>query len=259
MRIHHTLVRLYPQAFRERWGEQALADETRAAGWRAWPGLLLGIADIWLHPALWPADSRLERRERAATLAVTAALTSAALGHFAAEQGAPLAALPGSRLPGTGSLLLLLAGLALVAPVPRLTLAAVAVLARAARRLALPAALAAAAIAAAHLGAPRLADTPWRFAVLGLWWGAVALGTVRICRTIGALTTPVIFAPRRARLRLGLALLSAGATLAGAQVLRSALCSAHPDLLTAAAGAGLLLPAWALAATLHDLRTLPAG
>lgn len=92
------LVRLYPAAFRDRWGE-AMVEEVRAAGWRGWSDALRGAADLWLHPVLWPvaprtveggptesgptdvrsAGIRDRRLGRAATLGVAMALFTALL------------------------------------------------------------------------------------------------------------------------------------------------------------------------------------
>ncbi|WP_329571604.1 hypothetical protein [Kitasatospora sp. NBC_01266] len=257
MRLHQLLVRLYPGAFRERWGE-ALEAETRAAGWRSWPGLVLTMADLWLHPLLWPADSRLQRGQRAATLAVAAALVSAGLGQLAAEQGAPLTARIGGHWPATAWLALLVLGLLLVAPLPRLTGTTALLLAEVAvRRLTGPALLGAGALAAAHLGPSALAPCPWRDAVLAARWGAIATGGVQGCRILASLTAPVLVAPRSGRLRLGLGTLAAATTLAGALVLGCAATHPHPGPLAVAAGAALLLPAWTLARTLRDLRSVP--
>ncbi|MDH6121658.1 hypothetical protein [Kitasatospora sp. GAS204B] len=257
MRPHQLLVRLYPGAFRERWGE-ALEAETRAAGWRSWPGLILTMADLWLHPLLWPADSRLQRGQRAATLGVAAVLASAGLGRLAAEQGVPLTVRPSGHWPATACLTLLMLGLALVAPLPRLTGSTALLLAEVVvRRLGGPALLGAGALAAAHLAPGSLAATPWRYAVPTAWWGAIAIGAVQCCRVLASLTAPVLLAPGSGRLRLGLGTLAAATTLAGALVLGSATTHPHPGALAIAAGAALLIPAWTLARTVRDLRSVP--
>ncbi|WP_439654436.1 hypothetical protein, partial [Streptacidiphilus neutrinimicus] len=151
MSVPERLVRLYPAAVRERWGE-GLVDDARAGGWRAWPDLLRGVADMWLHPVVWPAESRAQRLGRATTLGVAVALFTLLLGHAAGEQGAPLASAPGGpwlvRLCGA----LVLGGAVLAAPRPTLSRAAAsALLRRAVRLLAVPVLSAAAVVALARV------------------------------------------------------------------------------------------------------------
>jgi hypothetical protein len=83
------LVRLYPDPFRERWGS-AMEIEVRTTGWRSWPKLAVSIADMWLHPTVWPADSRAQRQLRAVTMAITSAAACWFLTHAVTELGTPL-------------------------------------------------------------------------------------------------------------------------------------------------------------------------
>ncbi|WP_328617093.1 hypothetical protein OHS18_12590 [Amycolatopsis sp. NBC_00355] len=44
--------------------------EVRTSGPRSWPNLLAGVADMWLHPAAWPARSAAQRQARVVAMAV---------------------------------------------------------------------------------------------------------------------------------------------------------------------------------------------
>ncbi|MBV6700448.1 hypothetical protein [Kitasatospora aureofaciens] len=246
------LVRLYPAAFRERWGAD-LADEMRAAGWKAWPGLLAGIADMWLHPTVWPADSRTQRRERAAVLALAVALATGYVGNLATEQGARFTTAPGGQWTGPATTALLLLGLALVAPRPRLDGAALrALFGTAVRRLAAPVAAGAGLVALAHSAAgAAIGASDWRYAALACWWAALAVAAVQACRTVADAGRAMV-APRPGRLRAGLASLAAAGVLAGGTLLAT-----WPDGHPAAAlagGAGLVLLTWPASAALKDLK-----
>ncbi|MFI9362804.1 hypothetical protein ACIG5E_17375 [Kitasatospora sp. NPDC053057] len=252
------LFRLYPAPMRERWGEELaeeMAREVRAAGWRAWPGLLTAIADLWLHPAVWPAEHRSERRDRAAVLAVAVALATGFVGTLAAEQGARQTAAPGGAWVAPLGQVLLLVGLALVTPLPRRDPAALrALLATAARRLTAPALAGAAVVALAH-SAPgsALAAGDYRFAAVACWWTVLAVGALQTCRTVASPAgRRALGTPHPARLRLGLGALTAAGVLAGAALLATR--TAGHAAVAAAAGILLVLLAWPLAATLRDLR-----
>ncbi|MEZ0094914.1 hypothetical protein [Streptacidiphilus sp. EB129] len=258
MRLHRGLVRLYPAAFRDRWGA-ALVEEAQAAGWRAWPNLLAGIADMWLHPAVWPAESRAQRRERAAALAITVAVLAGLFGYVAGEQGVPLSSAPGGGWTGKACTVLLLLGLALVAPLPRPTRAAVTVLlARAVRRLGGPAVLVAGLVAAMHLAPREVAAAPWHGLVVAYWWTVLAVGAVQLSRIFAGLGGTVIVAPRSGRLLAGMWSLTATSVLVGSIVLGTSAARPAPDRIAVAAGAALVLLAWALTTTLRDLRSVTA-
>ncbi|MCC9309534.1 hypothetical protein LN042_21050 [Kitasatospora sp. RB6PN24] len=254
MTTHRGLVRLYPAAFRDRWGP-GLEDDARAAGWKGWPSLLAGIADMWLHPAIWPADSRAQRRERVATLGVTATMVAVLLARAATARGVPLVAVPGGALVLWPCTALLLLGLGLVAPLPRLSRPAVtAVLGRAVRRLAGPVVVGAAMVAAAHRYAAVLAGGFRHQLMLTGYWGLLVVGAVQACRVVAGLGVKVVVAPRVWRLRLGIASLTAASALTGSVALAVGLARPQADRPAIAAGGALVLLAWALAATLRDLR-----
>lgn len=249
------LVRLYPQAFRERWGEM-VEDEARGAGWRSWPNLAAGIADMWLHPAHWPADSPAQRQRRVATMGITVALAAWFLSHVAAEQGDALPS-AGVRTAVTHvCTALLLLGLALVAPRPRPTLEAAAILLRwALRRLAAPTTVGTAAVLLVHSGIDTSPPT-LRAAVLAAWWIALGLGAIQIPRIFTGVGAEAVTAPPTGRLRAGVWTLAAASATGGAAVLGASLSDGF-HLLGAAVGTGLLLLTAVCAGTLRDLRELP--
>ncbi|MCO6006904.1 hypothetical protein NE236_18105 [Actinoallomurus purpureus] len=250
------LVRLYPAAFRSRWGP-ALEHEIRAGGWRAWPNLLAGIADMWLHPVVWPAESRAQRCRRAATMAVAVSAVCWFVTHAVMELHAPLSARIAGSWPMSVCSLLMLLGLALVAPRPRMTrIAMIAVVRCAAARFAVPVTLGAGAVVCVHTGASAAAPTPLRPALFACWWTALALAAIQSCRIIAALGQAVVVPPRPGNLRLGLWILAAAVTAPGPILLRASTTNGHLDLLSAVSGAGLLVLAPAFAGTLRDVRHL---
>ncbi|KAA2255931.1 hypothetical protein F0L68_27465 [Solihabitans fulvus] len=257
MTIAGRLVRLYPASFRDRWGH-AVATESAATGWRSWPNLAASIVDLWLHPAIWPAESRAQRRGRAAVLAAAVAAAVWYLAHLAQELDTPLhaGAARSAALSGCGGLTLV--GLLLVAPRPRLTItAARTALHRLAGKLAVPVVLGAAVVAAAHRD-PGLIAAPLRLVLLGCWWLALALAAIQGCRAVAGLGADVLAPPRAGRLRLGIWALAAAAVIAGSVILGFAVSGAELDPLAAAVGAGLLLLTWAFVGTLRDLRDVAA-
>ncbi|MGA5822446.1 hypothetical protein ACPC54_31850 [Kitasatospora sp. NPDC094028] len=255
--IARSLVRLYPDAFRERWGAM-VEDEARGAGWKSWPNLLAGIADMWLHPALWPADSPAQRQRRVATMGITVALAAWFLNHLAAEQAdaLPSTAADARTAITHGSTLLLLLGLALVAPRPRPTVEAALLLLRwALRRLALPTAVGTAVVLVVHSGIDTAPPT-LRVAVLAGWWIALALGAIQIPRIFTGVGAEAVVPPPTRRLRAGVWTLAAASATGGAALLGSAVTDGlHP--LAAAVGLGLLLLTAVCTGTLRDLRDLP--
>lgn len=280
MSVRQGLVRLYPAAFRDRWGASMEADhgcdrglDRRAdhgldheagrrtaggsAGWRAWVSLLAGAADMWLHPVIWPADRRAQRRERAAVLALAVAALVGLLGHAAGELGVPLRTAPGGVWIARASAVLLLLGLVLVAPLPRPTrAAATALLGRAVRRLLPPLVAVVAFVAVAHRYGPVIAARPWRLVAVAGWWAALAAMGVQACRVLAGLGGTAVRPPRPRRLRLGLWGLTAASVLAGSTELASAIARQGVDGIGFAAGAALVAVAWAPAATLRDLRSV---
>ncbi|MFC0039184.1 hypothetical protein [Actinomadura rayongensis] len=249
------LAALYPPPVRERWGP-GLEDEIRAAGRRSWPDALLRAADLWLHPAVWPARSPAERRLRASAMAVTVTALCWFVTHVATETDDALGG-TGRSAALTASTLGMAAGLALIVPLPRP--AALAAFARHATvRGAPPAALAALAVAVVHTSGPTAGHTAgvpgWaRGAVLACWWTALALGALQCCRLVTVLGADAVVAPRPARLRLGVLVLLA-ATAADAGAVLAHVAGAGPDPSAALAGAALALLAPLLLTPLRDLR-----
>ncbi|HEX3781476.1 MAG TPA: hypothetical protein VHX38_17590 [Pseudonocardiaceae bacterium] len=251
MSVASGLVRLYPSALRARWG-QDLVEEANAAGWKSWPNLLVGIADAWLHPAIWPADSRVRRGGRSAAMAVLITVAGWLLAHLTTSSGARSFA---DLLNGCAALLCL--GLLLVAPLPRLNLRAIGrLLVESIRGLALPVLLAAGAVLFVHLHVGVVTGPLLRATVLGCWWGSWALGIVQGTRIIARLGPDLVLPPRPARLRLGIGVLTATTAGAGTTVLGFALTQDRPGPLPAVLAVVLLLSAVASGATLRDLRQL---
>lgn len=257
MSFTRRLVRLYPGCLRDRWGPD-LEAEARVQGWRSWPNLVVHLLDMWLHPVVWPATSGTQRRGRAAVLSIAVALAGWWWGYVLDEQGEPLSpAVAHSWLPRVWDLLLL-AGLALVAPCPRPTVRVViTVCRRASRRLAPPVLLAAAVLAGVHLGAAKLPPLA-RHAVLACWWVALAMGVVGVCQVVARLGTDVAAPPRAPRLRVGLGLLAAAFVTDGLTVLGVALVRGGLGPPAALLTGGLVLLTITCAVTLRDLRIVPA-
>ncbi|GAB2725546.1 hypothetical protein [Kitasatospora kifunensis] len=258
--VARSLVRLYPDAFRERWGSLA-EDEARGAGWKSWPNLIAGIVDMWLHPAVWPADSPAQRQRRVATMGITVALAAWFLGHLAAEQAGPLPAdgLRNGVMHGCTTLLLL--GIALVAPRPRPTLgAAITLLGWAVRRLAAPTLLGTAAVVLVHSGVSANASPPTLCtAVLAAWWIALGLGAIQIPRIFTGVGADAVVPPGTGRLRAGVWTLAGASATGGATIFGASVTADGFHLLGAAIGASLLLLTAVCAGTLRDLRDLPSA
>ncbi|MDH6708238.1 hypothetical protein P3T27_004977 [Kitasatospora sp. MAA19] len=255
--VARSLVRLYPDAFRERWGA-LVEEEAHGAGWKSWPDLIAGIAHMWLHPAVWPADSPAQRQRRVATMGITVALAACFLSHLVAEQGGPLPADGVRKGIMHGCTTLLLLGIALVAPRPRPTLGAATTLLRwAVRRLAVPTALGATVVALVHGGVDATASPPTlRTAVLAGWWIALGLGAIQIPRIFTGVGADAVVPPHPGRLRLGVWTLAAASATGGATILGASLAADGLHLLGAAVGVGLLLLTAVCAGTLRDLRDL---
>ncbi|MFJ9773894.1 hypothetical protein ACIRVF_22075 [Kitasatospora sp. NPDC101157] len=257
--VIRSLVRLYPDAFRERWGAM-VEDEARGAGWKSWPNLIAGIVDMWLHPAHWPADSPAQRQRRVATMGITVALAAWFLSHLAAEQAGPLPA-DGVREQVThGCTTLLLLGIALVAPRPRPTLrAAITLLGWALRRLAVPAVLGAGVIVLVHGGVEADASPPTLCAVvLAAWWISLGLGAIQIPRIFTGVGADAVVPPGTSRLRVGVWTLAGASASGGATILGLSLTADGFHPLGAGIGVGLLLLTAVCAGTLRDLRDLPS-
>jgi hypothetical protein len=136
--VARTLVSLYPRPFKEHWGA-ALEGDAQAAGWRCWPNVLVSLLGMWVHPAIWPAASRSQRRLRAANLAVAVTAVGWLVGHAVVEvtTSVPRGLAHSWILSACDGLTFF--GFALILPFPRLTRRAVTELVdRAARLLAVP-------------------------------------------------------------------------------------------------------------------------
>lgn len=239
MSVPAALLRLYPSAFRERWGEDLRAD-AEAEGWRSWPNLLTGAADMWLHPALWPVAWPAQRNSRTAAMAILVTVACWLVAHLTTEPGAHAYAL---ALDGCGVLLAL--GLALLTPLPRWH-AVGALFVLSVRMLAPPVLLAAAAVVAANssLAVPHLP-------VLLAWWGSWVLGTIQGCRIVAGLGPDLVVPPALSRTQLGIAVLTgSSAAAAGAIVVFAA---AHPAPLPALFGIVAALSALACGTARRDL------
>jgi hypothetical protein len=248
------LVRLYPAAFRQRWGAD-LEIELQQAGRTAWLNLLVGIAAMWLRPATWPADSPVQRHQRMVTTAV--ALTAAC--WFAAHAAAELDTVADTWIMNACGALTA-SGLALLAPYPPLTFDAIArLLAHAARRLAVPAALGGIVSAAVHTGAYDAAPVSLRPVFFACWWTALAMGAFQSCRIVAYLGTVAAVLPSARRLRLGLWTLTAAGVLPAPILLGAGMTGPHPHLLSIASGTALLILLPAFTSTLRDLRGLPSA
>ncbi|MET8849811.1 hypothetical protein [Amycolatopsis sp. NPDC004625] len=202
------LVRLYPRAFRERWGAD-LAEEIRAQP-RSWPNVLVNAVGMWLHPAAWPARSAAQRRARVAAMAVMVTGIGWFVAHLAVED----------TLPGVldGCAVAVVAGLLLVAPRPALAAGR-----RLALRLVAPAAVCIAVVAVVH-GTDGSFAPPLRLALLWSWWGSWALAVIQAGRTVAELRVT----PNPRAFRLGIRLLAASAATIGAAQLAAAATGPAP-------------------------------
>jgi hypothetical protein len=212
---------------------------------------VVGILDMWLHPALWPAESRELRRTRVAAMAIAVTVAGWFVAHFTTEQGsAGYAKVLDACAVGV------VLGLILAAPRPRMSWRAlVAVIRHAVRQLAVPAILGAAALQAAHSGL----TVPVRLVVLTLWWTMWALAVVQSCRILVHLEADLFVPPKPARSQLGIGVLAATTATAAATILVFAVSGAHSHVLAAVTGIGVLGATAVVAAALHDLRHVPPG
>ncbi|GAA1281244.1 hypothetical protein Psi02_36930 [Planotetraspora silvatica] len=253
------LIRLYPAAFRQRWGAD-LELEVQHAGRAAWANLAVSVAGMWLRPAIWPVDSPVQRRQRMATMAVVLAAACWFLTHAAMELDAPRSLAGAHTWPMNACAIVMMLGLVLVVPRPRPTLdAALTLLHRAACGFAVPAILTAVVTAAVQTGAYTAAPALLRPILLICWWTALALGAIQSCRIVASLGAATAVPPSPARLRLGLWCLAAAGTLPGLILLGTSVSSEQPHLLSAASGASLLVLSPAFVGTLRDLRRLSSG
>jgi hypothetical protein len=249
------LVRLYPASLRSRWGA-GLEDEAGAAGWRRLPNLLVGALDMWVHPVVWPADSAAQRRSRAAALVFVAGLSGWLLGHIAVEDSL----LPPDVVHSWAadlSDLLVLAGLVLVVPWPRLSAKAMVRLgAQVLRRLAAPVLIGGAVFVTANMSA-ELSPT-LRVTLLIGWWLALVLGAVQVCSVVAGLDPDDVVAPRLGRLWWGIGVVAAALAVGSGVVLWSTVVDGVTGLLPTVLGGALLVLTVLCGWTLRDLYTIAA-
>lgn len=246
------LLRLYPAAFRKRWGA-ALEADASAMGSRSWPGLLASAADLWLHPVVWPAESASQRRHRVAATAFTLTLATWLVGRAGTANDPRLTWRAHRALNVTECAALMLLGVVMIMPMPRPTAQAVtALLRRSVKALSVPALLFAAELAFVHAFHPAAHSVTRQF-VTASYWFTLALSAAQAARIVGTISTSAITAPRPARLRLGIAILAVGSALTTWISLNSTVAAPGFDTVSAAAGACvLLLTAWFLS-LLRDL------
>lgn len=249
--VGRALVGLYPQAFRERWGHE-LAGEAERAGWRGWPRLVLAIAGMWLHPAVWPAASFAERRRRVAALAVVVTAVGWLTAHAVLElTGAVPRALAHSWLLTVCELTTFL-GFLLAVPIPRLRRTSIVHLVRtAAKRLALPLVLGAVIVFTVNDGIA--VGAVIRSVVVAGWWLTLALGAWQAVRTIADVDLADVAVPSSRRLGLGLWLAAGGLTASGLTILMPSLVGNGDRIAGVVGGAVLLILAAAVNGTVRDL------
>jgi hypothetical protein len=256
MKLTRSLIRMYPAPFRERYGA-AIEDEAAARGWRAWPNLLVGAVDMWLHPSVWPADSTAQRLHRAITMAAATAASSWYVGHLVTERANDVS-LPERAFTLCGLLMAL--GFALTVPRPRWNIAALAALVRlAAGRLVAPAALAVLVIAALQAHPHALFTDSGKRLLLALWWAAQGLFLVQGCRFVAGLDEELTRPPSRRRLHAGMSVLAAAGLLAGGLLIGFAIRASDIQPLDLAGGLCLLLLTVGPVVTARDVRSLPVG
>ncbi|MFD7154166.1 hypothetical protein ACFV9C_06200 [Kribbella sp. NPDC059898] len=219
--------------------------EVERVGWRGMPQLVWAVAGMWLHPAIWPADSMVERRRRVAALGVVVTAAGWLTAHAVLElTGAVPRGLAHSwRLTACDTLTFL--GFLLALPVPRLrSVVRLAVLA--VRRIALPVGIGAAVVFVVHrdLAVPALV----KLAVVAAWWLALMMVAGQVIRTVADVDLAAVAVPSPRRLRLGLWTTAAG--LAGSGL---TLLTASGNLTGVLAGATILTLAAAVNGTVHDL------
>ncbi|MGZ0147732.1 hypothetical protein ACXJJ3_11740 [Kribbella sp. WER1] len=244
------LVRLYPRVFRERWGAE-LAGEVDRGGWRGVPRLVWAIGGMWLHPAIWPADSGAERRRRVAALAVVVTAAGWLTAHAVLElTGAVPRGLARSWILTVFDTMTFV-GFLLALPIPRLrSVVQLAVLA--ARRIALPVAIGAGVVAAVHseLAVP----TVVKLAVVAAWWVALMMVAGQVIRTVADVDLAAVALPGPGRLRVGLWTTAAGLAGSGLTIL-----TASGNLPGVLGGATVLALAAAVNGTVHDLAEVRTG
>jgi hypothetical protein len=245
------LVRLYPRAFRDRWGEELIA-EVGNDGWRLVPA----VVGMWLHPAVWPAASMVERRRRVAALAVIVSAAGCLTAHAVLElTGAVSRAMAHSWLLTACELTTIL-GFLLALPIPR-RVGLVRLVAMAGRRLVVPTALGATVVVVAN--SERIAGQGLRVFVVGLWWFALGLAAMQAIRTVSDVSLELVEIPSTRRLGWGLWLAAGGIAASGLTILGPLLVGGGDRLASVLGGAPLLVLAAAVNGTVHDLAEVCSG
>jgi hypothetical protein len=248
MNLTRALIGLYPRAVRDRWGPE-LEDQAAADGWRSWVGLLVTVAGLWIHPAVWPARSMTHRRARAANLTVAVTGAGWLTGHALLELSASVPSSFAHSWVLDFCDAVTFVGFVLVLPLPR-PAAWTKVVALAVRRLTAPVLLAAGVVIAAN----QYSDSP-RVPTLAAWWLALILGVVQSVRTVASIDLAATPGPRRLRIGLWCAVL--GLTLSSAIVVTATLDSGINTASGLIAGCVLLALAGAGGGTVRDLATIP--
>ena len=252
MSLTRVLLRLHPASFREHWGP-ALEADTRADGAKPWLNLLASAVDMWLHPVVWPAESSSRRRQRAATMAFTIALTIWFVGRATAANDSLLSrhAHPAWNLTNCAELMAL--GMLLILPLPRLTWRALtALLRKSLLSLTVPLAIGIGGLVFVHSTHPAAMSTP-RLLATACYWLTLALGEIQVVRVICSVDSTMATPPGPARLRLGIGILSIGGALAVGVYLSSVVTRSGFDGQSAAGGAGLALLTCMFFSVLRDL------
>ncbi|MFF4800866.1 hypothetical protein ACFY1U_21090 [Streptomyces sp. NPDC001351] len=244
------LIRLYPPAVRERWGED-ISHEVSASGIRSWPDTLAGAARLWLHPGDWPETFTGQTR-RVLTVALFALTAATGLLLRSAEPSTTLTA--DIRQPATSLWLVpFLLGIVLAAPLPPLSGQALrGMTATAVRTLAAPAAAVVALCLTAWSGTAEhltgFADT----AVVTYYWLTLGFVALRLCVLVARIARTATL-PTTHRLSTALVCTGTGLAVAAGQNLLAAVgTAARPDSLAVTPALGLLA---ATAISIgHDLR-----
>ncbi|HZX09118.1 hypothetical protein [Kribbella sp.] len=216
------------------------------------PQLVWAIVGMWLHPAIWPADTMVERRRRVAALAVVVTAAGWLTAHAVLElTGAVSRTLAHSWILTIFDSLTFL-GFLLALPIPRLgSLWRLALLA--VRRIAVPVAIGAGVVVAVHreLAVPAVV----KLAVIAAWWLALVLIAGQVVRTVADVDLTAVAVPSTVRLRCGLWMTAAGLGGSGLTILTPAVVGTG-DLSGALSGLTILALAAALNGTVRDLTDL---
>lgn len=244
------LVRLYPRPFQAQWGADIRASTVRA---HDVPGLALGIVDMWLHPAVWPADTRQRRLNRVCVAAVALAMASWLLSHLLAETDGHLVADAAREAGLATSAVAIAVGAVLVAPWPRGEAAMIRWLAaELVKRLTIPVVVGAAAALFARTVATS-APMALRLVILVCWYLAIAGALFQTCRILATMDPTRSRVPSTTRVHAGMALLTTATAATAAMVLSFAATTRTEVALPAIAGVALAALTLLAVSTTRDL------